>query len=203
MRYTPLRRNIAPFVAVKFSISHFNAWSKLCETLCVWKHCKSSHLFFTNGHISASNAQVTFNSLPHHLPPAFVWKGLLERAFFYSVKLSGVILFVLHILAFECREVLASVRDLQENPEFFFCSKCSRNNGIENNEQKSDVWCAITWPVQTFMVCEIFVGSFENKRWLICCYFDCTSFFATCIFLPPSFLKAFSQTHFCSLKRVQ
>lgn len=27
---------------------------------------------------------------------------------------------MLHILAFECREVLASVRDLQENPEFFF-----------------------------------------------------------------------------------
>lgn len=168
MKYTPLRRNITHFFAVKFSISHFNAWSKVCETLCMWKHCKSSHLSFINGHISASNAQVTFKSLPHHLPPAFAWKGLLERAFFYSVKLSGVILFVLHILAFEHREVLATVRDLQEKTVFsgiWSCYKCSMNNGIEKNAQKTDLWCAITWPVQTFMVCEIVVGSFENKRW--------------------------------------
>lgn len=162
MRYTQLRRNITFFVAVKFSICHFNAWSKLCETLCVWKHRKSSHLFFINGHISASNAQVTFKSLPHHLLPAFVWKNLLERAFFYSVKLSGVISFILHILFAGNRPRFTAKPGVFSG--IWSCYKCSMNNGVEENEQQNDLWCAITWPVQTFMVCEIFVGSFENKR---------------------------------------
>lgn len=184
----PLRRNIRLFVVVKFNIFHFNAWFEFCETLCIWKHCKSSHLFFINGHIFASNAQVTFKSLPHHLPPA---SFCLERSRRKGILLLCKIVwgnFVHIACSFEHREDLVNYGTMRR---FFWHSVML--------QMLYEQWQQTEWAEEWFGVCNNTTSTNIYGAWNYWWFIWKQKMNSLSLWLPQIFFfffKAFSQVSF-------